>query len=643
MTTSLLTPESATALQEIRHLGWGLLAPRADLKVSEWADAYRYLPKGSSARPGPWRTESFQREMMDAVLERRRPEIVFLTCTQVIKSEALNNIAAFFIDADPRPILLVQPTDRTAMDYSKKRIAPMIAACPVLRQKVRATTSRQPGNTTLLKEFDGGFLKLAGANSAAGLRSDPIAVLLLDEIDGYPDDVDQEGDPIEIATRRTDSFDDAVIVKASTPGKPRGLSRIEREFLRSDQRRYQVPCPFCTHMQILYWRDPAGQHRLVWEKDGRGDPIPESVGYRCAGCGRLIPEKHKAAMLAGGRWVAGHPENQEVIGFHLNALYTPWRLNWLDLAREWTRAQNYPERLRAFMNSRLAETWDEGAEAGVEPHVLRGRALEPTGAGGLPAGICVLVATVDVQHNRLEAQITGFGVGEETWLVAHEIFWGNPGQEAASEAANVWGELDDFLLRTWPHPSGFDFTPALSLIDSGAHSDSVYDFVLPRQHARRVYACKGVEYLAKPGLVAESTTKKMNIRLFLVGTYAAKDRIFARLQIEQPGPGYLHLPAWVTDEYLEQLTGEKKIPLMNRRTRTTRRVYVKTHLHNEALDLTVYAHGALAVLQQFVAPQIYGDLARVKAALDERREPQSLVPARTRRMRTPAVYGTTSA
>jgi phage terminase large subunit GpA-like protein len=211
-------------------------------------------------------------------------------------------------------------------------------------------------------------------------------------------------------------------------------------------------------------------------------------------------------------------------------------------------------------------------------------------------------------------------------------------EESPDNAANVWEQLDQFLLGTWKHPSGLDFQPAVTLIDSGAHSDSVYDFVMPRQHGRRVYACKGVDYLAKPGLVAEGSTRKMNIRLFMIGTYAAKDRIFARLQIEQPGPGYLHLPEWVTDEYLSQLTGEKKIPVMIKRTRTTKRIYVKTHNRNEALDLMVYSHGALAVLQQFVAPQIYHDLGAVKTALDNRQRPESLIPVRTRRMRTPGIY-----
>lgn len=635
----ILTPEATQALDQAWKTSWRLAAPPTRLLVSEWADRNRFLPKGTSARPGPWVTESFQREMMDAVLEPGIREVVFMTCTQVVKSEALNNICGYFIDAEPKPIMIIQPTDHAAIGYSKKRIAPMIANCPVLYRKVRQAISRQSGNTVLLKEFDGGFLKLAGANSAVGLRGDPIEVLLEDEIDGYPDDVDGEGDPIEIAERRTDSFDHPIRVKASTPAKPRGFSRIEEAWKRSDQRRYFVPCPFCKRLQPLEWRDATGFFHLVYEKDERGEIRPETVKYLCAHCTEGIPENFKRRMLAAGQWVKGRPEVHDIAGFHLNALYSPWRMNWPDLAGEWVRTKDNPEKLRAFVNLRLAETWDEQADTSIEAHELRARATEKIAAGQLPAGVAVLVAAADVQNDRIEAQIVGFGPGEEAWLLAYEIFRGSPGLEEDPEtAANVWAQLDDFFLSSWTHPSGVELSPAVCLVDSGYHSDSVYDFVIPRQNSlRRVFACKGVDYLAKPGLIAEGSTKRAHIRLFAVGTYAAKDRIFARLRITKPGPGYLHLPEWVTDEYLEQLTGEKKIPVHVRRTRSVKRIYIKTHSRNEALDLAVYSHAALAVLQQFVAPQIYRDLAAVHATLMRGQRPESLLPPRIRRMRSPGI------
>lgn len=629
-----MTVVQSAVLEAERH-AQALLAPPPKLKISEWASQNRYLPKGASARPGLWRTESYQREIMDAVLVSGVRELVVMSSTQVGKSEILNNIIGYFIDADPRPILLVEPTERTGQDYSKKRIAPMIAHSPALKAKVRQATTRRAGNTIQLKEFEGGFLKVSGANSGAGLRSDPIAVLLFDEVDAYPDDADGEGDPVEIATRRTDTFADAVIVKVSTPGKPRGLSRIESDWNRSDQRQFYLPCPYCNHMQVLCWRDANGVHRLVWELDTTRQVIPSSVRYLCAGCGKGIEERFKRSMLDAGRWIAAHPERRRIIGFHINALYSPWRHNWHELAQEWKEAEDNPEKLKVFVTLRLAQTWDEGAGNILDAHALAER-REKYPADVIPESICLLVASADVQHNRIEAQITGFGPGEESWLVAHEIFWGNPGVDVDPDTAvNVWEQLDEFLLKRWPHPCGPELTPAVTLIDSGVHSDSVYDYVHPRQHTtRQVFACKGVEFNSKPGLVAEGTTKRSHIRLFLVSTYAAKDRLFARMKIPVAGPGFMHLPDWTTDEYLSQLTSEKKIVTRHKRTRRMRSTYVKTYGRNEALDLTVYCYAGLAVLQQIVAPSLYRNLTALSEALRQGQTPQAIVRTRPRRIRS---------
>ncbi len=611
------------------------MAPPPSLKISEWAEQNRVLPKGTSARPGPWRTESYQRELMDAILDPEVREVVCKKSTQVGWSDCVNNVIGYFIDADPQPIMMVQPTDLTAKDYSKKRITPMIEHCPALKGKVREATSRRAGNTMLLKEFDGGFLKLTGANSGKGLRSDPISRLLLDEVDGYPDDVDGEGDPVEISTRRTDTFDDAKIMKGSTPGKPKGLSRIEADYGRSSQGVYFVPCPFCGYEQSLVWRDEQGVHRLVFERDESGDPIPSTVRYLCAGCGQGVDEKYKQKMLDAGRWVHKYPD-RKIRGYYLNALYSPWRPIWHELAQEWVDAQDNPEKLKAFVNLRLGETWDEGGES-FGAHVLAARREKYQAP--VPRDACVLVAAADVQHNRIEAQITAFGKGEESWLVAHEIFWGSPGLDVDPETnADVWQQLDKFLLQQWPHECGPLLSPSITLIDSGAHADSVYDFVLPRQYTwRRIFACKGVDYLSKPGLVQEGTTKRTNIRLWTVATYPAKDRLLARMKIPRPGPGYMHLPEWVTDEYLEQLTSEKRITVRDKRTRTRKSLYVKTYNRNEALDLTVYCHAALFVLQYFIDPALYRDLALLAAHLQKGLSPATLIQPHVRRVRSPGL------
>jgi phage terminase large subunit GpA-like protein len=594
-------PSALINLAGVLARSYAMYDPPPDITVSEWAARHRVLPKGTTSRPGPFKAEVFQIEMMDVILNPLVHEVVIQKCTQVGYSDAvLNNIVGYFIDADPKPIMLVQPTIDNAKDYGKKRITPMIDSCPPLRVKIKPPTSRRAGNTLALKEFPGGFLKLTGANSGAGLRSDPVPVVLFDEVDGYPIDVAGEGDPVSIGTRRTDGYSDFKIVKGSTPAKPKGISPIERDFLRSDMRRFHVPCPYCNAMQVLWWRDPLSKaYRLFYSVDTDGQVDPDSVAFVCGACAKKIPERYKQQMLNAGRWIAEFPDRLTV-GFHINALYSPWRENWHALAQEWHEAnkEQNPEKLKAFINLRLGETWEEQGDA-IEAVALKGR-LEPY-AAEVPDGVGLLTAAVDVQNDRLEVVVKGWGEKEESWLIAYQQCFGDPGQES------VWNELDSFLLSTWEHASGQKVKLACTMIDSGGlHTDSVYRFVRARQ-GRKIFALKGSSEAGKEILGKFSVNNQYRVKLWLIGTDTAKDRIFARLKIPAPGPGYMHLPDFAEEEYLAQLTSEKAVRRY-RRGKGTIREYIKTRARNEALDLEVYALAALYVLGQAAIRKL-GELA----------------------------------
>ena len=622
-------------LQSVIALAAERFAVAPDCSITDWAEANRFLPKGTTPRPGPFRAEGYQRGILDAVKARETRKVVCLKSTQIGWTDAiLLNVVAYYIACDPKPIMLVFVRDSDARDKSQKVIGPMIAACPELRRRVHRNISRRSGNKTLLKEFDGGFLKIAAANSAPNLRSDPVAVLLLDEIDGYRDDVDGEGDPLDIAARRLDAFaetGETIMFMGSTPAKPKGLSKIENEYLKSSQGEFFVPCPHCGERQPLRWRDPEpgpdGRplYRFRWERDANGEPIKGTVRYVCVRCERGIDEKHKQWMLDNGEWVHKHPERFETLGFHIWAAYSPFQSVWEQLAREWAEAQHKPEKMKAFVNLRLGQTWDEGAESISQVSLAKRREEY---AAEVPANVAVLAATVDVQQNRLEAQITGFGPGEEQYLIDHKIFWGPPGllpgQRENEDQVNVWDDLDDYLLWTWKHEGGAMLRPAITLVDAGAYPDAVYNFVIPRQNARRrVYASRGEDFLSRPVLAEETASKKYKVRLFLLATVAIKDRIMARLKIPSAGPGYLHFPDWTTDEYFGQLMAESKVPVRNRRTNVTRYVWVKNQDRNEALDLTVYAHAGLWLLQNKIDAATYRDLSALHAQIMRGADPDA--------------------
>ena len=587
------------------------------------------MPKGSTDRPGPFRAEKFQVEMMNVVLDPLVHEVVIKKSTQIGYSDAvINNIIGYFMDIDPKPIMLVQPTIDNAKDYGKKRITPMIESTAVLKIKVRDRVSRKSGNTLSLKEFPGGFLKLTGANAGSGLRSDPVPVVLFDEIDGYPLDVEGEGDPISIGTRRTDAFANYKIVKGSTPAKPKGISSIEKAYERSDQRTFHVPCPVCRFMQPLLWRDPdvgdnqPRDYRLTYAVDADGQVVAGSVFYVCAGCKAKIPEYRKQSMLDAGTWIAAFP-GRPIVGFYINALYSPWRQNWKALAQEWHEAneEKNPEKMKAFINLRLGETWEEQGDS-LEPHTLRRRCEDF--AADVPKGVGILTAAVDVQGDRLEVVVKGWGAKEESWLIAYQQFFGDPGQ------TDVWNDVDEFLLTEFEHESGRKIRIHCAMVDSGGHnSDDVYRFVKARQR-RRIFALKGSSESAQPILGKFSLNNSYRVKLYTIGTDTAKDRIFARMKIPAPGPGYMHLPHFVDDEYLDQLTSEKRVRRVKKGGQFVRE-YIKTRARNEALDLEVYALAALYTVGKWQLDKLGEKAIELSIPADEvkpQAKPQEQAPDR---------------
>ncbi len=577
-------PTAAIELQHARARAWSHFAPPPDISISEWAKRYRILAEGTSPRPGLFRPEKFQIEIMDVFRDRNVHQVVVQKSTQLgITDAVLFNVIGYYIHCDPKPMIYVQPTSDNAKDKGKKVITPMIRACPVLAERVLPATSRRAGNTLKLKEFPGGFLKLAGANAGSDLRSDGVPIVLFDEVDGYPKDVDGEGNPIDIACRRTDAYPDYKIAKISTPAQPKGFSTIEKEFQASDQRYFNVPCPFCGRMQPFLWRDPETRaFHMIYKVDKDGQVIPSSVAYKCAGCDKLIPERFKWQMLEAGRWIPKFPGRQ-VVGFALNAMYSPWRENWPDLCKEWVAAQRVPEDLKAFINLRLGETWEEEGDS-VESHHLRKRCEKYSAE--VPRGIGLLTAAVDVQDDRLELAVKGWGADEESWLIAYEQYFGDPGQE------DVWRKVDEFLKTEFKHESGRLLPISATMIDSGGHhTDEVYKFSKGRA-ALRIFACKGSSERGKEILAKFSQNNSYRVRLYSIGTDTAKDRIFSRMKIPSAGAGYMHLPTWVEDEYLNQLTAEKRVPRY-KKGKGMSREYIKTRTRNEALDIEVYNLAAL--------------------------------------------------
>lgn len=561
------------------------LMPDPELTVSAWADEYRMLSQKASAEPGKWRTDRtpYLREILDCLSPSNPVQrVVFMAGAQVGKSETGNNWLGFVIHHAPGAMLLVQPTVDTAKRFSKQRLAPMIEESPVLKDLIADNRSRDGGNTQMVKEFPGGVLIITGANSAVGLRSMPVRYLFMDEIDGYPVDVDGEGDPIQLAEKRTTTFARRKIYMSSTP-TVKDVSRIEREYLRSDQRKYFVPCPHCNHMQPLEWKN------LKWTDDD-----PTTAAYACEDCGTLIEERFKHLMLPAGEWRPTSPGDGRTAGFHLSSLYSPlgWK-SWAAIVEEFLQAKSDPSLLKTFVNTVLGETWEDDYSAKLGADELRSR-VEFYESGTLPARALIATAGVDVQDNRLAVVIRGWGRDEESWLVDHFEIYGDPSQP------QIWKQLDEAIQRPIPHELAEPVNLSAVAIDSGGHfTHEVYNYCRDRK-AWGVFAIKGQSQRNKP-IIGKASKVDLNYRgritkgaaeVYPVGSDTAKSTIYARLKLNEPGAGYYHFHAEVTEDYFNQLTAEKQITRYIKGF-PVREWVKKSGARNEALDCEVYSFAGL--------------------------------------------------
>jgi len=559
------------------------LRPEPILTVSEWADRKRILPSDTSAEPGPWRTSRvpYMREIMDCLSGHSDvTEVCLQAASQVGKSEVANNFCGYAIESCPAPIMLVQPTIETAEAYGRLRIQPMIDACPSLSRLVSDQRSRNGANTLQTKQFPGGLLRIVGANAPSGLASLPIRFLLLDEVDRYPAEAGTEGDPIALARQRTATFARRKIFMCSSPGL-KGHSKIEKRYLQGDQRRYWVPCPHCDTMQMLRWGSGDGAGGVVWPADH-----PELAQYQCEACGTLIDEVAKLGMLDRGEWRAGATAHEAGLrSYHLSALYSPWT-TWAQMAVEFAGCAGDPVKLKVFTNTKLAETWDADYGEQLDPDALLSR-REPY-VHDVPAGVQVLTAGVDVQADRIECGIWGWGAGEECLAISHAILTGDP------STAAPWAELDRLLDSAWQSPTG-PMRVAAVAVDSGHLSQTVYDYCRLRANQNR-WAVKGMAGAGDLWPAKPKATKKGQGRLYLVRHDAAKQAMYMRLRRPVGGPGSIHLPAapWVTPEWCRQLTTERRLAATNKRTGEVKTGWVKTEgLRNEAWDCLIYAYAAL--------------------------------------------------
>ena len=597
--------------------GWAAGAtPPPEFTVSQWAEAHRHLPETSGARGGRWHnaTTPYLVGIMDAVHEPGVKTIAVRKGAQIGGSEALSNILGYFIEHDPCPVLFVHPTVEVAEEWSKERLADMIRSTPalttLLKDKRQRRGAHDAESTLTLKVFPGGFLALGGANTPNTFARRSVRLAIGDDVDRFPPVVGDEGDPADLLRNRTRTFTDAIVLFVSTPTLKGG--RIDTLYERSDRRQFLLECPNCRRWDYLTWSHP--EHFRVLYADGDATSARLACpGPELGGCGAQLEEPDRRAMVALGRWEAtAIAQETGLVGFHLPSLVsTLGDVTLQTLTEQWLAARaRGKESLRVFVNTTLAEGWeDRGAR--MEPHALLAR-REAYGSEEVevPAGAALITAGVDVQEDRYALQVLGWGLAGERWVINWEEIPGDP------RRADTQASLLAALSRVYRHASGRDLPIHATCLDTGYFTEDMYDFVLAHQ-SRRIFATKGFANRSGNPIVGKPSEKRYGkrprpVRLWPINVDDAKADILTSLTLTAAGPNYCHFPAFVDEEYFAQLCAEHRETRYSRAGVATHSVWVKDRDRNEALDTAVLALAACRMYDRQIR-QLLASLAPLTA------------------------------
>ncbi len=536
---------------------------------------------------------------MDAVTDPTVRQITVMKSARVGYTKILDHIVGYFVHQDPAPVLVVQPRVEDAEDYSRTEVAPMLRDTPVLAE-IAGDLKAKDSNQRILKRVfrNGSSISFVGANSPGGFRRITARIVAFDEVDGYPSQgAGDEGDQIALGTKRSESFWNRKIILGSTP-TIEGISRIEKAWEESDQRRYHVSCPHCGGRQVLKWEN------LKWDKTEDGEHLPKTAHFRCEINGCRIEEHDKPAMIDGGEWIAEKPSAGHA-GFHIWAAYSLFpNAAWQFLVEEWLRVYKDPSQKKTFINLVLGQPHQEAVDA-ADPDLLRKR-CEPYNFETLPSEAKLLTFGADTQDDRIEVTFVAWGANGESWVARHEVVGGD------TSKPEVWDRFDKLIVEPCVTDEGRVLVAQAGCIDSAGHrSEMVYKFCRDRKR-RRIYPTvgRGNSDPANPRMIwpkTPSRTKNSGDKPYTVGVDTAKDDISSRLAIvpdmNAPTARAIHFPmVGLSADYFDQMTSEHAVVsyVKNR----PRRMWVPKTIgaRNEAWDCLVLSLAARLSLPNRLDP-----------------------------------------
>ena len=575
--------------------------PPPVLTIDQWADLYRQITPEFSAESGQWHTDKFEpmREVMRACSPSSKyRRVILVKPAQSGGSEAcVLNTVGYTIDVNPRSMLVVFPTLDSCESFSKERLDPMIQAMPSLQEKIVDTSSARGGaaSTVKKKKYPGGFLNMVGANSATGLSSRPVPIVIIDEVDLCIKNANKQGNPVKLALSRTTTFPDKKEIILSSPSNDEGEAGIIPFWEEGTQGKLERECPNinCRHYQVLDF--------------SRMDI--DTATLSCEACGNFYPQwKWQSRFF---RWNYEVPDHTSIASFWLTGLDSPW-LDWkIDICEDYINCKKVEDHgddslMRVFVNSKLAKYFKRiGKRVDIDLYHERREVYECHVHGAeLPDGVVLVTAGIDVQDTFIAYDVTGWGKGKESWGIETGEFQGDP----RVPETELWTQLDNFVFnRVWRYSDGTYCRTRLMFIDSGGHcTDDVYRYCKPRHP--RCFPIKGVGG-PQPIVIGGGANRRRKVVegvwLIRVGVDTLKEEFHSRLSVANPGPGYCHWPqkengmpsCGYTLEYFEEILAEQR-ELTYDKSGFAKFAWTKNRTDaNEAFDTRNYARAALEYLR----------------------------------------------
>lgn len=603
-----------------------------------WAEECYELPPDSAFR-GKFRfaRAPYLRKPLAALQNPKVKQVVVAKGSQLYFTTLAQIWKGWSIDEDPASMMCVWPSEYLLKRYVITRINPMLEDCEVLRRIFQRTGLRDSDDSMKYKGFPGGGISFVTGRSSGQLKSMTAQRMHVSELDELEADIRGQGDPLDQARRALRTHPRGKEFLECTPTVA-GRSRVWEELALSSWNEYFVPCPNCNAEQVLRWREGqedgdnegAGKYRFLYELDSAGRVVPGSTRYVCIKCDHKVEHSWKRAMVTAGEWKPRYPDRIAYEGFHLSSLYSlAESYDWDLCAQSWVSGLKDPAKRKVCINTILALPYQEKAIS-TDAKGLQARAEEY--GVEVPEGVVLLTIAVDVQGDRLEYLVIGFGAGLEWWLIE----WGRvEGDPAKSE---TWDDLGEVLNRDWVDADGVCYGASAIAIDAGYLSTHVKKFCArftTKDGVRPIHVIgrggRARPLMEKPGADVRKR-RRAKRPSWILGTDTMNDLLFAKLKVEIPGPDYFHCPSdpgRLDPAFYDQLLSEKLETVRDARGLPVRRYVLPPDTRNEALDMTRLCYGALLSLGAKVMNQLerLQRKPRTAARHTATQEPEKRAPA----------------